>query len=170
MAPLFNTVLTCVESFLTFCNGGLTKLATRFMPQFGRSSKNVRFFKQFGSSPEHYGFLWPFSAVWRGLLGPPFFLFLSRISAHRCAPEASISPMRTPRPRFTRPESLPNAPKTPSIPPHRRLLALSLPLSTSPIQTPLKRRPNALQTRISKAFASKCRPWAQKKALRRPKT
>ena len=136
------------------------------MPQFGRSSKNVRFFKQFGSSPEHYGFLWPFSAVWRGLLGPPFFLFLSRISAHRCAPEASISPMRTPRPRFTRPESLPNAPETPSIPPHRRLLALSLPLSTSPFkhpsngaQTPFKRA-SVKRLQANVALGHKKRPSA----------
>ena len=86
---------------------------------------------------------------------------------------ARLRPLQVPcvhhAPRFTRPGSLPNAPKTPSIPPHRRLLALSLPLSTSPIQTPLKRRPNTLQTRISKAFASKCRPWAQKKPSEGPK-
>nr|DAV24161.1 MAG TPA: Fruit-specific protein antiparallel, PLANT PROTEIN [Caudoviricetes sp.] len=30
MAPLFNTDLTRVKSFLTFCNWCLTKLATRF--------------------------------------------------------------------------------------------------------------------------------------------
>ncbi len=30
LAPLFNTVLTRVKSFLTFCNGCLTKLAARF--------------------------------------------------------------------------------------------------------------------------------------------
>ena len=30
LAPLFNTVLTRAKSFLTFCNGRLTKLATRF--------------------------------------------------------------------------------------------------------------------------------------------
>ena len=37
LAPLFNTVLTRVESFLTFCNRSLTKLATRFWHQFGTS-------------------------------------------------------------------------------------------------------------------------------------
>jgi hypothetical protein len=37
LAPLFNTVLTREKSFLTFCNGCLTKLVAQFMPQFGRS-------------------------------------------------------------------------------------------------------------------------------------
>ena len=37
LAPLFNIVLTRAKSFLTFCNGCLTKLVAQFMPQFGRS-------------------------------------------------------------------------------------------------------------------------------------
>ena len=119
--------------------------------QFGTSLKNVRFFKQFGGSSEHCGFLWPFSAVWRGLLCPPFFLFLSRISAHRCAPEASTSPMRTPRPPVHPPGKPSKRPQNALNPASQAAFSPFLAPFYFPIQTPLKRRPNALQTPFKRA-------------------
>ena len=91
LAPLFNTDLTRAKSFLTFCNGCLTKLATRFWHQFGTSLKNMRLFERVRGGFEHSGVWGPFSAFlgaffgFSGCLSRP--LFIPVYQSNKCIRE-----------------------------------------------------------------------------------